>query len=101
LEEKVVKITTVKEDNDLVKQGIRPNYVVVSEQVGAPFISAEMAIKWHNYVRELGVETIIMDLTDYDWDVNPANFQLHNISTEEGLEKVGMDLIQRNQKILN
>jgi hypothetical protein len=95
------KITTIQEDNDRVKQGTRPKYLVVSTQLGAPFISAEMAIKWHNITRQKGVDTIIMDLNDYDWDANMLKLKVHDLSTEEGKEDFEKDVADRNQSTIN
>jgi hypothetical protein len=96
-----MNITSIKEDNDLVNQGHRPNYIVVSEQIAAPFISADIAIKWHYSLLQSGIKTTIWDLTDYDWDVNPAKFKIHDISTDEGVEDVAKDLAMRNQTVIN
>lgn len=96
-----MNISSFEQDNDLVNKGTRPNYIVVSNQTGCPFISAKMAIKWHNMVGEQGVQTTILDLTEYDWELNPLNFKIHNVSTAEGMIGVVIDLTTRSQSVIN
>lgn len=71
-----------KTDNDRISNGEKPRYVVWSEKVGCPFVSAEVAISWHNDLLEQGVETRIFDLTNYDWDTNPLGFRFHSMNGE-------------------
>jgi hypothetical protein len=63
-----------KQDSDLIKAGVKPNYVVWSEHLGCPFVDAKLAIKWHNDMLAKHIRTIIIDLTNYDWDKNPLEF---------------------------
>jgi hypothetical protein len=39
-------------------------------------MTAELAIKWHDYVFDQGVATHIVDLTDYDWQTNPRKLRM-------------------------
>ncbi|MFF2532376.1 hypothetical protein ACFVS2_26040 [Brevibacillus sp. NPDC058079] len=77
-------VNRVKDENEQVSKGVKPNYVVFSEQIGYPCVTKEVSEFWYWYMKENGVETQIADVSQYNWDENPANFRHHNTATEEG-----------------
>lgn len=70
----------IRKDNDRIAKGELPNFVVQSNKIGTPFVDALLAIKWHNYLYNQGIPTVITDLTDYDWIKNEKGFKVGTLN---------------------
>lgn len=76
----------IREETEEIAQNGRPQYIASSGRVATAFRTIELALYWQDYLAAQGVDLVIYDLTDYDWETNPANFKFHDMSTEEGMK---------------
>lgn len=76
----------IRKDAHKATHGCKPLYMVSSGRVSMPFTNPQLAEYWQQYLALHEVETIIYDLTNYNWETNLANIKFHDTSTEEGRE---------------
>lgn len=70
-----------KVESDRIRNGEKPNYIVIGEHLGCPLMTAETAIEFHNILLQEGTKTSILDVRGYDWDKNPCKFKIDSART--------------------
>ena len=74
----------IRKDTKRASQEVKPTYMVCSGKVSMPFTNEHLAFYWHKYMEIQGVETVMYELKNYNWETNLANIKFHDISTLEG-----------------
>lgn len=74
----------IRKDTKRASQEGKPTYMVSSGRISMPFTNEHLAFYWHKYMEIQGVETVMYELKNYDWEANLANIKFHDISTSEG-----------------
>ncbi|MDP4158158.1 MAG: hypothetical protein Q8911_00135 [Bacillota bacterium] len=74
----------IRKDTYKATHDVKPTYMVSSGKVSMPFTNEHLAFYWHKYMEIQGVETVIYELKNYDWETNLANIKFHDTSTPDG-----------------
>lgn len=69
----------LREESKRIGEGEHPNFIVSSGSVGAPFLTSDAALLWQSLMQSHGVETVVYECSNYDWDENPAGFQFNAV----------------------
>lgn len=77
-------------NDDEFMQGLvdKPLYMVSTGKFSMPFHQLQHAKDWQEYlmiVSDGTVDSVIIDLTGYDWDENPRNIKIHRLPNKQSL----------------
>jgi hypothetical protein len=59
----------------------KPRFIVMGNKVGTPFYDYEYAIAWQVLLFENGVFSIIRDISNYNWNLNPEGYKFHILNS--------------------